>query len=74
MVKDEIAVFEESELAIDFVAEVDTEFVLGSAVKHPHDLVLGYYSVHTSAAALEQGEAGIRRLGRQLHAQGKLAA
>jgi hypothetical protein len=36
---------------------------LGSAVKHPHDLVLGYYSVHTSKAALAQGEAEIQRIG-----------
>ena len=40
----ELAVFEESSHTIDFHAEVDTEFVLGSAVKHPHELVLGYYS------------------------------
>jgi hypothetical protein len=36
--------------------------VLGSAVKHPHPLVSGTYSVHTSAAALEQGEREIVRL------------
>lgn len=34
-------------------------FVLGSAVPHQHELVLGYYSVHTSAAALAAGEARI---------------
>ena len=43
--------------------EGDTAFVLGSAVKHPHDLVLGHYSVHTSQAALAEGEAEIRRIG-----------
>ncbi len=37
-------------------------FVLGSAVPHPHDLVLGYYSVHTSAAALQAGEARIAEI------------
>ena len=37
----ELAIFEESNGAIDFHAAVDTEFVLGSAVKHPHDLVTG---------------------------------
>ena len=47
-------------------------FVLGSAIKHPHDLVLGHYSVHTSAAALEQGEAEIQRIGQRLRAEGKL--
>lgn len=65
-VQDEIALFEESEAAIDFTAEGDTEFVLGSAIKHPHELVLGYYSVHTSADALQRGEAGIERIRKQI--------
>ena len=68
----ELAVFEESEEAIDFHAEVDTEFVLGSAVKHPHDLVLGNYSVHTSNAALLEGEARIQRIGMRLRSEGRL--
>jgi redox-sensitive bicupin YhaK (pirin superfamily) len=68
----ELAVFEESGQAIDFVAQGDTSFVLGSAVKHPHDLVTGYYSVHTSKAALAQGEAEIRRIGTSLRQAGKL--
>lgn len=58
----EVAVFEESEEAIEFVAKGRTEFVLGSAAKHPHPLVSGTYSVHTNAAALEQGEREIVRL------------
>jgi hypothetical protein len=65
-------VFEESDAAIEFVANGDTSFVLGSAIKHPHDLVTGYYSVHTSAHALERGEAEIRRIGKRLHAAGRL--
>ncbi len=69
----ELAVFEESGKAIDFVAHGDTVFVLGSAVKHPHELVLGYYSVHTSSAALTQGEAEIQRIGTRLRQEGKLA-
>jgi redox-sensitive bicupin YhaK (pirin superfamily) len=68
----ELAVFEESEQAIDVVAHGDTSFVLGSAVKHPHDLVLGHYSVHTSRAALEQGEQEIRRIGAELRNSGRL--
>ena len=62
----ELAVFEESGVAIDFMAHGETAFVLGSAVKHPHALVTGYYSVHTSPEALEQGEAEIRRIGARL--------
>lgn len=59
----ELALFEESEGMIEFVANGDTHFVLGSAVKHPDELVLGYYSVHTSDAALASGEAEIQRIG-----------
>jgi redox-sensitive bicupin YhaK (pirin superfamily) len=68
----EIAVFEPSEKSIDFLAEGDTGFVLGSAAQHPHDLVLGSYSVHTSVEALRQGEAEIRRIGQRLRADGTL--
>jgi redox-sensitive bicupin YhaK (pirin superfamily) len=69
----EIAVFEESEQAIDFVARGKTSFVLGSAVKHPHDLVTGYYSVHTSRETLAQGEAEIRRIAERLRREGRLS-
>ena len=68
----EMAIFEPSEDAIEFVAERNTTFVIGSAVKHPHDLVLGNYSVHTSLEALLQGEAEIRRIGQKLRADGIL--
>jgi len=68
----EVAVFEPGEHAIDVVADGDTRFVLGSAVPHPHDLYLGNYSVHTSADALRRGEAEIRRIGRELKANGTL--
>jgi redox-sensitive bicupin YhaK (pirin superfamily) len=68
----EIAVFETSEQPIDFVAEGATGFVLGSAPKHPYDLALGNYSVHTSVAALRRGEAEIRRIGHELRAAGTL--
>jgi redox-sensitive bicupin YhaK (pirin superfamily) len=68
----EIAIFEPSEQAIDLQADGDTRFVLGSAARHEHDLVLGNYSVHTSAEALLQGEAEIRRIGQRLLADGTL--
>lgn len=68
----ELAVFEESGEAIDLVAQGDTRFVLGSAVPHPHELVMGHYSVHTSRAALDQGEAEIRRIGAKLRQEGRL--
>ena len=49
------------------------EFVLGSAIQHPHDLVLGRYSVHTNREALQQGEATIKQMGVALAAQRRLA-
>jgi hypothetical protein len=45
---------------------------VNSAVKHPYDLVLGHYSVRTSPLPLAKGEAGIRRIARDLVAQGHL--
>jgi len=68
----ELAVFEESNGAIDFTARGGTHFVLGSAAKHPHELVMGRYSVHTSREALAQGEAEIRRIGAQLRQEKRL--
>ena len=68
----ELVAFETSDQAIDFRAEADSEFVLGSAISHPYELALGYYSVHTSHAALAQGEAEIDRIGHRLHAEGRL--
>ncbi|MEI2817044.1 MAG: pirin family protein [Microthrixaceae bacterium] len=67
----EVAVFENGESEISFVADGNTQFVLGSAPRHPHPLVLGNYSVHTSGAALQQGEAEIRRIGAELRDSGK---
>ncbi|MDB5577547.1 MAG: Pirin domain protein [Bradyrhizobium sp.] len=59
----QIAVFAASEEAITFEALSDCAFVLGSAIPHAHDLVLGYYSVHSSVAALRTGEARIVEVG-----------
>jgi redox-sensitive bicupin YhaK (pirin superfamily) len=55
----DLAAFEPSSEAVEFKALTDTEFVLGSAAPHEHDLVLGYYSVHTSPDALRDAEAHI---------------
>jgi redox-sensitive bicupin YhaK (pirin superfamily) len=64
----EMAVFESGEAPIKLTAVGETEaaFVLGSAVPHPHELHLGYYSVHTSPEALARGEARIAELGAKL--------
>lgn len=68
----EVAVFEEGDGPLHFTAQADTQFVLGSAVKHPYDLVTGYYSVHTSQEALGKGEQEISRIGAELRADGIL--
>jgi len=60
----EMAVFKPGLDPIALTAGKDgpATFVLASAVPHPHDLVTGYYSVHTTPEALAIGEAGIERL------------
>jgi redox-sensitive bicupin YhaK (pirin superfamily) len=68
----EVVVFGEGNQAISFEAVTNAGFVLGSAVKHPYDLVTGYYSVHTNAEALRRGESNIAAIGRRLHDQGML--
>ena len=68
----ELAIFEASGDAIDVTAESDAEFVIGSAVPHSHDLVLGNYSVHTSVAALRAGEKRLKEIQRELQRQGRL--
>jgi redox-sensitive bicupin YhaK (pirin superfamily) len=68
----ELAVFEEGDQAITFEAISDAGFILGSAMKHPHDLVTGHYSVHTNADSLRIGERNIADIGRRLHNQGVL--
>jgi len=68
----ELAVFEESNTALDFEALEDTGFILGSAIKHPYDLVLGQYSVHTTQHALDEGEARTAEIAKCLKAEGRL--
>jgi redox-sensitive bicupin YhaK (pirin superfamily) len=68
----DLAIFEPSNHAIDFHAESDTEFVLGSAAPHAHDLVLGPYSVHTSSATLRAGERRLDEIQHRLQNEGRL--
>lgn len=70
--KEELVAFEQSRLGVEFQAERDTQFMLGSAVPHPHDLVMGYYSVHTSQQALREGESRIQAIGARLRHEGRL--
>ena len=68
----DLAAFEPSSDAVEFEALTDTEFVLGSAAPHEHDLVLGYYSVHTSPDALRDAEAHISAIRKRLVQEGRL--
>jgi redox-sensitive bicupin YhaK (pirin superfamily) len=68
----ELAIFEPSTDAIDFHADDDSEFVLGSAVPHGYDLVLGQSSVHTSAATLRTAEQRLREIQQRLQNEGRL--
>jgi redox-sensitive bicupin YhaK (pirin superfamily) len=67
----ELAVFEAGLSTLSFQAQGACGFLLGSTAPYPHDLHLGYYSVHNSADALAQGEARIQVIGEQMRAEGK---
>ena len=68
----ELIAFETSNKAVEFFALSDAEFVIGSAAPHEHELALGYYSVHTTPAALRDGEAHISLLKSQMVREGRL--
>jgi hypothetical protein len=68
----ELVAFRPSSAAIEFEAESDAEFVLGSAVPHDYDLVLGSHSVHTNTEALREAEARISSIRTSLIQQGRL--
>jgi redox-sensitive bicupin YhaK (pirin superfamily) len=68
----ELVAFEPSSEAVECEASTDAEFVLGSAAPHEHDLVLGYYSVHTTPDALRDGEAHITSIKERLVREGRL--
>ena len=68
----DLAAFEPSSNAVEFEAQTDTEFVLGSAVPHKHDLVLGSHSVHTTPAALRDAQTHISAIRTRLVQEGRL--
>lgn len=68
----DLAAFEPSNEGIEFEALTDAEFVLGSAVPHTYDLILGSHSVHTTLAALRDAQAHIAVLRTRLVQEGRL--
>lgn len=70
-IADELVIFEDGDRPLELFASSAADFVIGTARKHPHPIVLGAYSVHTSHAALRHGEKEIARLGEQLRDSGR---
>jgi redox-sensitive bicupin YhaK (pirin superfamily) len=68
----ELVAFIPSSAVLEFEAQSDAEFVLGSAVPHEYDLVLGSHSVHTSVEALREAETRISEIQTRLIQQGRL--
>ena len=68
----ELAAFTRSSDVLEVEAQSDAEFVLGSAVPHNYDLVLGSHSVHTSVGALREAETRISDIRTRLVGQGRL--
>jgi redox-sensitive bicupin YhaK (pirin superfamily) len=62
ILESELAIFAEGSTPIDITADGAAEFVIGSASKHPHELILGPSSVHTSEDTLRRGHARIAEL------------
>ena len=68
----ELVAFKSSNAVLEFEAQSDAEFVLGSALPHDYDLVLGSHSVHTSIEALREAETRISEIQTRLIQQGRL--
>src|ERR1700674_1864092 len=68
----ELAALKPSSAVIEFEAQSDAEFVIGSAVPHDYDLVLGSHSVHTSTAALREAQGRISAIQTRLIQRGIL--
>src|SRR5882757_2843807 len=68
----ELVAFKTSSAVLEFEAQSDAEFVLGSAVPHNYDLILGSHSVHTTTEALHHAEARISEIQMRLVQEGKV--
>jgi redox-sensitive bicupin YhaK (pirin superfamily) len=68
----DLAAFEPSREAVEFEARTDAEFVLGSALPHKYDLVLGSHSVHTTPAALRDAQVHLSAIRERLVKEGRL--
>jgi redox-sensitive bicupin YhaK (pirin superfamily) len=69
---EELLIFDREPGELRFEAEGPAGFMVGTARPHPHALVIGRNSVHTSAAALHASEQRIAELGAELRRQGRM--
>lgn len=69
----ELIVYEDSDDPVEFSSEHSARFLLGSAKKFEHDLVLGQSSIHTSAANLESSQKKIKEIYQESFRRGVLA-
>jgi redox-sensitive bicupin YhaK (pirin superfamily) len=60
----DIVIFEQQDGSIEFesIAHQPAVFVVGTAVPHPHELVMGSYSIHTNERALIVAEHNLEML------------
>jgi ribosomal protein L31 len=68
----ELVAFTPSNAEMEFEAQSDAEFVVGSAVPHDYDLILASHSVHTSSDALRKAETRISEIQTRLAQEGRL--
>lgn len=71
-VADELVVLAEGDGPLTVTAEEPARVLVGTAARHPHPLVLGDYSVHTTRDALSRGEARIRAVHAELRRDQRL--
>jgi hypothetical protein len=67
-------IFEDGNQAVEIRALADCEFVLGSALRSPYDLVQSSGSIHASADAMRRAQVQIEHLAGELREQGRLQA
>jgi redox-sensitive bicupin YhaK (pirin superfamily) len=70
----ELVIFEDGNQAVEIRALADCEFLLGSALRSPYDVVQSSGSIHASADALRRAQMQIERLAGELRKQGRLPA
>jgi redox-sensitive bicupin YhaK (pirin superfamily) len=68
--KGEVLILEEGTANVVIQAQSSMRFVIASAKPHPHELIMGPYSVHTNRQALQQGHQHIANLAEDLRRKG----